>query len=82
MSDVGTNALRLGSEPAAPVGEPTSQNFGVRQHLGLSKRELLAAMAMQGILSAPQAPNGGLTTEQMAAAAVECADALLQELAK
>ncbi len=48
---------------------------------GLTKRELFAAMAMQGIASNPNAA----TTEGpdvVAGAAVEAADALLAELAK
>ena len=52
---------------------------------GLTKRELFAAMAMQGILM-QERPSFSSTTESMAnvsaAEAVKCADALLAELAK
>ena len=50
---------------------------------GLTKRELIAAMAMQGLASVPS--PGGVTTAGIAhdvGAAVAYADALLAELAK
>ena len=60
--------------PAFPIPGPLFAT-------GLTKRELFAAMAMQGIASNPNAA----TTEGpdvVAGAAVEAADALLAELAK
>lgn len=46
---------------------------------GLSKRELFAAMAMQGLLQmAPQGASGRTLCKE----AVLCADVLLEELAK
>ncbi len=45
---------------------------------GLSKRELIAAMALQGLI----ARLGGWTYENASAKAVDYADALLKELAK
>ncbi len=60
---------------------PYSPAFPLLNHYGLTKRELFAAMAMQGIASNPNAA----TTEGpdvVAGAAVEAADALLAELAK
>jgi hypothetical protein len=55
---------------------------------GLTKRELFAAMAMQGFLSMLSTgrevtlKNGFTAAEGIAVSAVECADALLAELAK
>ncbi len=46
---------------------------------GLTKRELFAAMAMQGFASCPSVEA---TAERCAAGAVAWADALLAELAK
>lgn len=52
-------------------------------HSGLSKRELFAAMAMNGLLASSPESNGGFSTAAaMANAAIEAADALLAELAK
>lgn len=45
---------------------------------GLTKRELFAAMAMQGLAADPE-PRGGM---EAASVAVEWADALIAELAK
>lgn len=45
---------------------------------GLTKRELFAAMAMQGLCAIP----GRFDVRQMASDAAHCADALLAELAK
>ena len=47
-----------------------------KQNRGLTKRELLAAMAMQGLLACPEDFNA----DYMARTAVACADALLAEL--
>lgn len=49
------------------------------QHFGLTKRELFAAMAMQGILANPEITKNhkDLNIEQ---AAIKCADALIAEL--
>lgn len=49
------------------------------RYAGLSKRELFAAMAMQGIRSDPNGPG---LAERIAEEAVQIADALLKELAK
>ena len=60
---------------------PAFPTLGPLAATGLTKRELFAAMAMQGIASNPNAA----TTEGpdvVAGAAVEAADALLAELAK
>jgi hypothetical protein len=47
------------------------------QHLGLTKRELFAAMALNGVAS-----DHDTSIESAAVAAVRYADALLAELAK
>ena len=54
-------------------------------NLGLTKREYLAAMAMQGLSSDPKfmfdcCPIGTIPAEFIAAQAVAVADALLKEL--
>jgi hypothetical protein len=52
---------------------------GMKYHMGLSKREQFAAMAMQGLIA--QSPTA-LSAAEFARQAVVCADALLAELAK
>ncbi len=63
-----------GSAPAFPWGDTIAGICG-----GLSKRELIAAMAMQGLLADP-AMNA--PPNLVAASARTYADALLLELAK
>lgn len=72
-------------KPAFPI---VGTAFSDR-HEGLTKREYIAAMAMQGILSGTSKyddryhVNGGyLHFEFVATVAVSMADALLQELSK
>lgn len=67
--------IKLGNESAFPLAL-LNDNF---HHFGLTKRELFAMMAMQGMLA------GGANLfqrEENAALAVLQADALLAELAK
>lgn len=67
-----------GYEPVYPV-----TNYSETQYPGLSKRELFAAMAMQGLASVPS--QGGVTDAGIAhdvGAAVAYADALIAALAK
>ena len=64
----------LGNEPAHPVA-----SAGTWQFSGLTKRELFAAMVMQGF-AAWRGP--GLPAGNEADSAVEWADALLAKLAK
>ena len=61
------NKLRLGE-------------YSTTGHAGLTKRELFAAMAMQGMLSNPDWPEKN--TVDYPRNAVRLADALLAELAK
>lgn len=75
-------------EPAYPVevaysgdtlrGQQTGSYSGWAT--GLTKRELFAAMAMQGLLADGEAMD--VTIAQVALAAVQLSDALLAELAK
>ena len=58
--------------PAFPIPGPLFAT-------GLTKRELFAAMAMQGILAGRER---WISFEKLAHMAVTCADALLAELAK
>lgn len=73
------------SEPAFP-SEPTvsgDQTGRTRfKCTGLSKRELIAAMAMEKCLVAEGVPNGDRFYTYMAESAVKMADALLLELSK
>ena len=68
---------------AFPIFDPTC---GQVVEWGLTKRELFAAMAMQGMLAQVDAESSPHTwdvvPETAAAGAVRCADALLAELAK
>lgn len=79
---------KLGDQPANHVrgGWGTDGAFRTENpaaYLGLTKRELFAAMAMQGMLSNPAICD--MTSgeaSQVALWANQCADALLAELAK
>lgn len=67
------------NETAFPVVHPDGSGV---QYFGLSKRELIAAMAMQGMLaSETEASNYG-HIGFLAESAVKRADALLEALAK
>ena len=66
-----------GHELAFPFVE-TREMQGESISFGLTKREMFAAMAMQGLCSVP----GLFDVRTMARDAVRCADALLAELAK
>jgi hypothetical protein len=83
MTEV-TNPIALGNEPAFPTSPVTNANGEVNWGAnGLTKREQLAAMAMQGILSnSVYEPPRQKKLAAMAADAVDAADALLAELAK
>lgn len=75
----------IGSDLAFPFVE-TAAMQGESINLGLSKRELFAAMAMQGMLAQVDGNSSPSTWDSSpdgaARAAVQCADALLAELAK
>ena len=61
--------------PASPA-----YHEGVAVTLGLTKRELFAAMAMQGILANPDSESTVMDHDTAAASAVASADALLAAL--
>lgn len=72
----------VGDAPAYPVHKSTGLDSPLRLCGGLTKRELFAAMAMQGWMASfaglDAAPKAQLTAQE----AVKFADALLTELAK
>ncbi len=65
------------NEQAYPV---QSGDYGIKN--GLTKRELFAAMAMQGILSNSDPQCVSMTEEKISILAAKHADALLLELEK
>lgn len=78
--------MSIGNEPAYP-----REHYG--HSIGLTKRELFAAMAMQGLLANPGGPvqsslesgwnpSVNCTCEDVALTAAEYADALLAQLSK
>lgn len=73
----------LGDRPVSPPPPNPWDFFATRKPRlasdGLTKRELFAAMAMQGLLSDP---NYNETPTRMAASCVRAADALIAELSK
>lgn len=69
------------SQPAFPVVILSEQTGNpVAQELGLTKRELFAAMAMQGLLANQH--SFGSKRSEVANNAVTAADALIAELYK
>ena len=74
--------IKNGSEPASPTPYQDLTNGSGEMYCdnsGLTKREAFAMAAMQGILSHA---FGRGTKEDLAIQSLECADALLKELAK
>lgn len=73
-----------GNDMAFPVVLETTRTPNDSEQLGLTKRELFAAMAMQGISANPNFFGTLFQQNPRAAAdyAVDAADALLAELAK
>lgn len=82
------DALNNGGWPAHPTQALDGSGMPISEHCpGLSKRELLAAMAMQGWLAGCENAYNEFTgpatyAETAAKACVTFADALLKELAK
>lgn len=74
MTDNKSAERELGWESAYPGTDDC-------QYWGLTKRELFAAMAMQG-LAGQYASGGDFMESHVAEGAVKMADALLKELAK
>lgn len=75
--------MKNGEQPAYP-SKAKNESAMIEKFRGLSKRELVAAMAMQGLLSIDDenyyVNNHALHTESVAKDAVAMADALLKEL--
>ena len=63
-----------GNTPAFPVAEDINWNAGI------TKRELFAAMAMQGLLASDQEPR--LHSTAIAELAADAADSVIAELVK
>ena len=68
------------SAPAFPVQMKDSHGNPTQLFDGLTKRELIAAMAMQGLLASFGAHRG--STKECARLGLQAADCLLAELAK
>lgn len=80
MQQVAVDAGRaLGNQPAHPFAEHNDDGSHYYDHAGLTKRELIAAMAMQGFASDPNCTGN---VQSVAECAVKWADCLLAELAK
>ncbi len=67
-------------QPLGPDGLPSEASGYVGFEPGITKRQLFAAMAMQGLLAGDT--DRVVTADGIAKEAVEQADALLAELAK
>ncbi|MBS5907830.1 MAG: hypothetical protein KIC84_11455 [Dysgonomonas mossii] len=73
--------MKEGKENAFPHIElDTYSGKPCNQHFGLTKRELFAAMAMQGILANPEKIGG--KDQELTQYSVMLADALINELNK
>lgn len=73
--------IKEGKENAFPNIElDTYSGKPCNQHFGLTKRELFAAMAMQGILANPERIGG--KDQELTQYSVMLADALINELNK
>lgn len=80
--------MEIGNQNAYPVTIEDNGNPSVT-HLGLTKREYFAAMAMQGLLSNPEFIKGGSfdfksrgTEEKLSSISTQLADELLKKLDK
>jgi hypothetical protein len=77
MSELLPNDLQLGDAPAYPVLQTLSGHVGMVS-AGLTKRELFAAMAMQGLCANPGFAD--INSHAIASYATNQADALLAAL--
>ena len=79
-----TSQQKAGSEPAYPVTAEHERNVLADGwgSLGLTKRELFAAILAQGIMANPDGSMVTWDEEKVAFAAVQHADALIAELEK
>lgn len=74
------DAKKLGQQPVTAHIAQLPASYEVQQHSGLTKRELFAAMAMQGLCA--DTGTAGMKLDALAAQSVELADSLLAEPAK
>lgn len=74
--------MSRGNDPAFASPGLYDENVGRRayEQIGLTKREVFAAMAMQGLLANADEVMGHLTERDVAEVAVRNADALLAAL--
>lgn len=73
--------MSKGKEPAYPSNDKTGMDYTIN-HGGLTKRELFAAMAMQGLCANPEtyAAASNASEDEIARWSVQQADALLAAL--
>lgn len=77
--------MKNGSEPSMPIAHQAidaNDEFFKPGAKGLTKRELIAAMAIQGVAGDAAFTGCETTIKQIAKSAVRVADALLDELSK
>lgn len=79
-ADKDIDPMEIARRAAFPFEVPLDNGGRIYTH-GLTKRELFAAMAMQGAISA-MGPGAKWGNENLGQQAVAMADALLRELAK
>ena len=72
-------SIANGNTPAMPIELAGFGRFEPEAHVGLTKREMFAMAAMQGLL-ASLTPDDSFSPSELARAAVLNADALLAEL--
>lgn len=79
----GEMIMKNANEPAMPIEFNGFGQHAPEAHSGLTKREMFAMHAMQGLLSADY-QNGSekLNSEDVASMSIDYADALLAELEK
>jgi hypothetical protein len=68
--------------PVLSLLQDRDGNYSLDQEGGLTKRELFAAMAMQGMMSTEMALKSTRTPRDLMRGCAEVADALIAELAK
>lgn len=74
--------MNNGDKPAYPISEEETNRVDalVNIYFGLTKREMFAAMAMQGMASYHGTQGMGNTCSSTAERAIELADELLKQL--
>ena len=72
--------IKNGDMPAKPIEINGFGQFAPEAFIGLTKREMFAMAAMQGILSSETDARHHNNEEALAESAVKCADALLSQL--